>query len=172
VDQHSHRPSPSDDLDMVEPSHDLLFTDFVNAEMCASPTQPGPKTCLICYLDISLPGIPLPSPGLPWPPLASPSPLPSLSLLFLSQTAHRLLPQIHIQTHTLCLLSGHPMATSPTLQSSSNRSLPNSWSSLVDRLDMTSGLSSPPSATLLEVLSFPNPRSFLHRSLLPLPSLA
>jgi hypothetical protein len=54
VDQHSHRPSPSDDLDMVEPSHDLLFTDFVNAEMCASPTQPGPKTCLICYFDISL----------------------------------------------------------------------------------------------------------------------
>jgi hypothetical protein len=54
VDQHSNRLSPSDDLDMVEPSHDVLFTDFVNVEMCAAPTQLDPETCLICYFDISL----------------------------------------------------------------------------------------------------------------------
>jgi hypothetical protein len=54
VDRHSHRPNPSDDLDMVEPSHDFLFTDFVNAEMCAPPTRLGPKTCLICYFEVSL----------------------------------------------------------------------------------------------------------------------
>jgi hypothetical protein len=35
ADQYSYRPSPSDDLDTVKPSHDLLFTDFVNINMCA-----------------------------------------------------------------------------------------------------------------------------------------
>jgi hypothetical protein len=38
VNQHSNRPNPSDDLDMVKPNHDLLFTDFVNIEIYALPT--------------------------------------------------------------------------------------------------------------------------------------
>lgn len=40
--------------DTVEPGHDLHFTDLVNVDICVTPTRLDPKTCLICYFDVSL----------------------------------------------------------------------------------------------------------------------
>jgi hypothetical protein len=36
IDQYNYLFSPLDDLDIIKSSYDLLFTDFVNIEICAS----------------------------------------------------------------------------------------------------------------------------------------
>jgi hypothetical protein len=43
-----------DVLDIVKPGRDLLFTDLVSVDMYVAPIRLGPKTCLICYFDLSL----------------------------------------------------------------------------------------------------------------------
>lgn len=58
-------PRPETDLQSVHPNlaggvamagstQDSLYADFVDVEMCDTPTQPGPKTYLFCLFDMAL----------------------------------------------------------------------------------------------------------------------